>query len=362
MIQKISIVTGVAGLIGSRLADKLMHEGHVVIGLDSLISGDPLQINALELTSKSLVISTSGKQSRNFFHFIEGRVQDSWAKIDILLLDLKKVYSAQGIQLLPSYVFHMASIASPSRFITQYRDIMEAASLGVSHATDFCRRENARLILASTSEVYGLSDALPLNESNPGVVHCVGQRSSYNEAKRFAEAWVTNTNRFEKSAHGIIRIFNTYGPGQNIFDTRVIPSLIRSALVNQDIQIFGDGTRTRSFCFVDDLVNGIFTYANSNISEPMNLGNDTEISMIELAHLIIDLTNSKSKIVFKPSIKDEVAKRIPDLNFARSQLGYVPKTDLIEGLRKTIEDFRGRIPDLAIKPNPAFREESIQSL
>ena len=350
MVQKISFVTGVAGLIGHSLAIKLMQEDHIVIGLDSLVSGDIQNIKHLE--------SLQNQIAEKKFYFIQGRVQDPWGRVDSILKSIRDHSAKKNIQLKPTYIFHFASIAEPSKFSSHYRDIMEAASIGTMRATDFCAKEDFRLVLASTSEVYGLSQSLPMKESDPGVVNCNGERSSYNEAKRFAESWVVNTNQSTGTNHGIVRIFNTYGPGLGLDDARVVPSLIRSALAQKNIRIFGDGTRTRSFCYVDDLVKGIWLYANSNLSIPVNIGNDQEISILELAQTIIKLTESNSRIEFEPPLKDETEKRIPDLTLARTKLGYAPQVGLIEGLQKTIDNVKERTAKL----NPIDRAGLAQSL
>lgn len=314
-MSEVVVITGAAGFLGYHLSAQYLKNNFTVIGVDNLLTGTSKNIHDL--------------QANPNFQFIRLAVEDDWYVVEQYL----KVRNLSQIK----YIFHFASIAEPTKFQSHFPEIMKANSLGTINALEFASRFKARVIFASSSEIYGNIPVTEVSEKEFGHVNSVGNRSCYNESKRFAESYISHTNRVYGTEHGIVRIFNTYGPRMNPQDTRVVIAMINWALRNQDIEIYGGDQRTRSFCYVDDLIKGIVAYADSNIKEPMNLGNDEEILIIELAKKIIKLCRSKSKVVFKDARLDEVQKRKPCLKFAKKSIQFKTSDSLDEGLAKTIE-------------------------
>ena len=314
-MSEVIVITGAAGFLGFHLAQHYLQKNYVVIGVDNLITGTSKNVHDLQLYPT--------------FQFIRHSVEDDWYVVEQFL----KVQNLLKVK----YVFHFASIAEPNKFQTHFPEIMKANSIGTMNALEFSKKYGARLIYASSSEIYGNIPTAAVSEKEFGHVNSVGVRSCYNESKRFSESLISHTNRVYRTQHGVVRIFNTYGPRMNPADTRVVIAMINWALWNKDILIYGNDNRTRSFCYVDDLVNGIVSYAASNIVEPMNLGNDTETSIVDLAKKIILLCRSQSQIGFQPARIDEVAQRKPSLEFAKQSLGFKAGVSLDHGLVKTIE-------------------------
>ena len=306
------VITGGAGFIGSHLADRFLSEGHEVIVLDNLVTGNTDNIAHL-----------AGKPGFKFIHhdvtnyiYIEGRVDA---------------------------VLHFASPASPVDYLKYPIKTMKVGSLGTHKALGLAKAKGARFLLASTSEVYGDPLIHPQPETYWGNVNPIGPRSVYDEAKRFAEALTMAYHRKHGLETRIVRIFNTYGPRMRLNDGRVIPNFVPQALQGQPLTVYGDGSQTRSFCYVSDLVEGIYRLFNSDEVEPVNLGNPNEISILEFARLVNEMTGNDAGIVFKPLPKDDPKRRRPDISKAKRILGWEPVVPLEEGLRLTIEYFRGRI-------------------
>ncbi len=309
MNKKKVVVTGGAGFIGSHLCDRLIAEGFSVICLDNFITGDIKNIKHL-LKDKN-------------FRLIEHNVT-------------KYISIKEKVD----YVMHFASPASPEDYLKFPIQTLKVGSLGTHNALGLAKEKKARFLLASTSEVYGDPLIHPQPETYWGNVNPVGVRGCYDEAKRFAEAITMAYHRVHKIDTRIIRIFNTYGPRMRMNDGRVVPNFIYQALNGKPITVYGKGTQTRSFCYVDDLVEGIFRLMHSRINEPVNLGNPNEFTVLELARLVIKLTGIKPKIIFKPLPQDDPKKRKPDITKAKKLLKWLPKVELREGLEKTIEWFR----------------------
>jgi len=307
------VVTGGAGFIGSHLCDRLIKEGFRVICLDNFITGTLDNI-------KHLI-------GDNNFRFIEQNVA--------------KYIDIAGTV---GYVLHFASLASPQDYLKFPIPTLKVGSLGTHNALGLAREKKARFMLASTSEVYGDPLVHPQPETYWGNVNPVGVRGCYDESKRFAEALTMAYHRAHKIDTKIVRIFNTYGPRMRMDDGRVIPNFIYQALNNKPIGVYGKGTQTRSFCYIDDLVEGIFRLMHSNVNEPLNLGNSNEFTILQLARLVVKLTGTKSKIVFRPLPQDDPRQRQPDIKKAKKILKWLPSIELEEGLRKTIEWFRKRFP------------------
>ena len=308
----ISVVTGGAGFLGSHLCDRLLAEGHSVCCIDNLITGDISNIAHL-----------FGNKSFRFVHhditdyiFIDGDVQN---------------------------VLHFASPASPIDYMQLPIQTLKVGSLGTHKALGLAKAKKARFLLASTSEVYGDPLTHPQEESYWGNVNPIGVRGVYDEAKRFAEAMTMAYRRYHGVDTKIARIFNTYGPRMRINDGRAIPAFMTEAICNKDITVFGDGKQTRSVCYVEDLIDGIFKLLVSGINEPVNIGNPDEITVLQLAREIVQLTGSRSKIVFRELPEDDPKVRQPDISKARKFLGWEPKIDRNEGLKRTLLYFRKKI-------------------
>lgn len=305
MRKKIAAITGGAGFIGSHVCDRLINEGYKVICLDNCITGKLINLRHLF-------------KDKNF----------SFIKLNVTkYIDLKGKID---------YVLHMASPASPVDYLQFPIQTLKVGSLGTHNALGLAKNKKARFLLASTSEVYGDPLMHPQPESYWGNVNPVGVRGCYDEAKRFAEAITMAYYRVHGVDVKIVRIFNTYGPRMRLDDGRVIPNFLFQALKNKPLTVYGIGKQSRSFCYVDDLVEGIIRVMHSKINEPINLGNPREFTILELAKLVINLTNSKSRIIFKALPEDDPKQRKPNIAKAKKILHWQPKIELKEGLRKTI--------------------------
>ncbi|MHC4250166.1 MAG: UDP-glucuronic acid decarboxylase family protein [Planctomycetota bacterium] len=308
-------VTGAAGFIGSHLVDRLLADGHEVVGVDNLVTGSRENLAHLDDDSR--------------FELVEA---DVCAPLEHPSLegDLGGVY-------------HLASPASPVHYLRLPLETLRTGSEGTRSALELARAKGARFLLASTSEVYGDPDVHPQREDYHGNVNPVGPRSVYDEAKRYAEALASAYAREGLCEVRIARIFNTYGPRMALDDGRALPEFIGAALRGEDIPVFGDGSQTRSFCYVSDLVDGLVRLCGSDLDGPVNLGNPVEITILELAREIIDLAGSSSGIAFRPLPEDDPRRRRPDIARAREGLGWEPRVERRDGLGRTIEDFRRRL-------------------
>jgi len=303
------LLTGGAGFIGSNLSDLLIKEGHSVICMDNLITGKKENIQHLFNNPK--------------FEFIEHDVTK--------YIDVKEKID---------YVLHFASPASPVDYLKYPIKTLKVGSLGTHNALGVAKEHRAKFFLASTSEVYGDPLVNPQPETYWGNVSCVGPRGVYDEAKRFAEAITLAYHRSHGIDTKIIRIFNTYGPKMRDHDGRAIPNFIDQALKNEPLTVYGNGKQTRSFCYVTDLIAGIYKLMQSDLNEPVNIGNPNEMKLIDLAKKIIELTNSKSIIEYKPLPTDDPKVRRPDITKAKKELNWEAKVKLEEGLKNTIDWFK----------------------
>ncbi|HET9314774.1 MAG TPA: UDP-glucuronic acid decarboxylase family protein [Vicinamibacteria bacterium] len=306
-----ALVTGAAGFIGSHLSELLLDRGFSVIGMDNLLTGDLTNIEHLAGRDFTFV----KHDVTNFIH-VPGS------------LDL---------------VFHFASPASPIDYLRVPIQTLKVGSLGTHHALGVAKEKNARFLLASTSEVYGDPLVHPQREDYWGNVNPVGPRGVYDEAKRFSEAMTMAYHRVHGVQTRIVRIFNTFGPRMRVEDGRAIPAFLSQALRNEDVTVFGDGSQTRSLCYVSDLVDGIFRLMASEVTDPVNIGNPHEMTIRELAEQIIALTGSRSRVVEKPLPVDDPKVRQPDITRARTLLGWEPKVPLAEGLMRTLEYFKRKL-------------------
>ncbi|NPA41525.1 MAG: SDR family oxidoreductase [Aquificae bacterium] len=308
------LITGAGGFLGSHLCEKFLKEGHEVIGLDNFLTGTPENIAHL-----------FGNPNFTFFKYDVTNFIFLKGKLDLIL--------------------HFACPASPVDYLRHPIHTMKVDSLGTLHTLGLAKLKKARYVLASTSEVYGNPQVHPQPETYWGHVNPIGPRSVYDEAKRFSEALSMAYHREHGIDVRIARIFNTYGPRMRMNDGRVIPNFIYQALNNQPITVHGDGSQTRSFCYVDDLIEGIYKLATQEglEGEVFNLGNPEEYTILELAQLIIELSGSSSKIVFKERPEDDPDRRRPDITKAKEILGWEPKVSVREGLKRTIEWFREKI-------------------
>jgi len=317
--KPVSVVTGGAGFLGSHLIDRLLSEGHRVIAIDNLITGNPANIGHL-----------AGNPD---FRFIKHNVSN------FIFLPEEKL----------DYVFHFASPASPIDYLELPIPTLKVGALGTHNTLGLAKDKNATFILASTSECYGDPLVHPQKEDYWGNVNPIGPRGVYDEAKRFAEAMTMAYHRYHKVDTRIVRIFNTYGPRMRLRDGRVVPAFIGQALAGKPLTVFGDGSQTRSFCYVSDLIDGIFRLAMSDFHEPVNIGNPREMTIKQFGEEILRITGAKSKIEYKPLPEDDPKVRQPDISRARKVLGWEPKVEFDEGIKKTIEYFRnapkGGAPD-----------------
>lgn len=303
------LVSGAAGFIGSHLCDRLLADGHSVLGLDNLITGS--RRNLAHLTSRSR------------FRFIEQDVTQP--------LELAGRFD---------HVWHLASLASPKEYLAHPIETLESGSTGTRNMLEIARRDGARFLVTSTSECYGDPLEHPQVETYWGHVNPVGPRSCYDESKRYAEAMTMAYHRYHGVRTNIARIFNTYGPRMALKDGRVVPAFLDQALQGQPLTIFGDGTQTRSFCYVSDMVEGLVRLASSEERYPVNLGNPVELTILEFAERIRRLMTVELPIVFEPLPQDDPQKRRPDITKAQRILGWEPKVALDEGLRETVDYFR----------------------
>jgi len=310
--KKRILITGGAGFLGSHLCERFLEEGYEVICMDNLITGDIHNVEHL---------------FRNkHFHFEQRDVTEHLhvvGKLDAIL--------------------HFASPASPIDYLELPIQTLKVGSLGTHKVLGLARAQGARFLLASTSECYGDPLVHPQAEDYWGNVNPVGPRGVYDEAKRFAEAMTMAYHRTHGVQTRIIRIFNTYGPRMRLKDGRVLPSFMAQALRGEPLTVFGDGSQTRSFCFVDDLVEGIWRLLNSDEVLPTNIGNPSEMTILQFAQAVIEMTGSKSTIDYRPLPEDDPKVRQPDIRKARKILGWAPQVDLSEGLRRTLTDFRDRV-------------------
>lgn len=313
MGKRIVLITGGAGFVGSHLCDKLINEDFKVICMDNFITSSIDNIGHL-LKNKN-------------FRFIRH--------------DVTKYINIGGKI---DYVLHFASLASPKDYLKFPIQTLKAGSLGTHNVLGLSKAKKAKFMLASTSEVYGDPLVHPQAESYWGHVNCVGIRGCYDESKRFAEAITMAYQRVHGLDTRIIRIFNTYGPRMRLNDGRVIPNFIYQAINNKPITVYGRGKQTRSFCYVSDLIEGIYRLMLFGINSPVNLGNPSEFTIGELAGLILKLTKSKSKIVFRPLPEDDPKQRKPDISKAKKALQWQPRIELTQGLRTTIEWFKINTP------------------
>ena len=310
--QPISVVTGAAGFLGSHLTDLLVKGGHKVIGIDNFVTG-----------SIDNIAHLGGNPN---FKFIQQDVTE------FLFLDSPV-----------DYVWHFASPASPVDYLELPIQTLKVGSLGTHKALGLAMHKGARFLLASTSEIYGDPLIHPQTEEYWGNVNTIGPRGCYDESKRFAEAITMAYHREHKVNTRIVRIFNTYGPRMRINDGRVVPAFISQALKNKPVTVFGEGKQTRSFCFVSDLIEGIYRLMMSSYDLPVNIGNPKELTMVQFAEQIIRATKSKSKMVFKPLPQDDPKQRRPDITKARTILKWEPQVDLEQGLTDTIAYFRTKV-------------------
>ena len=308
------LITGAAGFLGSHLCDRFLKEGYFVIGMDNLITGDLKNIEHL-----------FKEKNFEFYHH-----------------DVSKFVFVPG-QL--DYILHFASPASPIDYLKIPIQTLKVGSLGTHNLLGLARVKNARILVASTSEVYGDPLVHPQHEDYWGHVNPIGPRGVYDEAKRFQEAITMAYHTFHGVETRIVRIFNTYGPRMRLNDGRVLPAFIGQALRGEDLTIFGDGSQTRSFCYVDDLVEGIYRLLLSDYHLPVNIGNPDEITIRDFAEEIIRLTGTNQKVVYHPLPQDDPKQRQPDITRAREVLGWEPRIDRSEGLRRTYEYFRGLRPE-----------------
>ncbi len=308
--QPISVVTGAAGFLGSHLTDRLLAQDHRVIAIDNLITGNAANIGHL-----------AGNEN---YHFIKHNVSN------FIFLPEEKI----------DYVFHFASPASPIDYLELPIPTLKVGALGTHNALGLAKAKGASFILASTSETYGDPLVHPQKEDYWGNVNPIGPRGVYDEAKRFAEAMTMAYYRYHKIDTKILRIFNTYGPRMRLRYGRVVPAFISQALAGRPLTVFGNGSQTRSFCYVSDLIDGIFKLAMSDFHEPVNLGNPREMTIKQFADEIIRITGTKSTIEYKPLPEDDPKVRQPDISRAKKVLGWEPRVSFEEGITRTIKYFR----------------------
>jgi dTDP-glucose 4,6-dehydratase len=308
-----TVVTGAAGFIGSHLTEALLDRGHSVIGVDNLLTGDLANIAHL--------------RSRDF---------------ELIRHDVTRHIDIGGPV---DFVLHWASPASPIDYLELPIQTLKVGSLGTHNALGLAMAKKARFVLASTSEVYGDPLEHPQKETYWGNVNPIGPRGVYDEAKRFAEAITLAYHRYHGVNTKIVRIFNTYGPRMRLRDGRAVPAFMSQALTGEAVTVFGDGTQTRSFTYVSDLVDGILRLMESDTNDPVNIGNPHEVTIEQIARTIIKLVGSRSTIVYRPLPVDDPKQRRPDITRARTVLGWEPKVDLEEGLLKTVDYFKKKLAD-----------------
>src|SRR5580765_1453268 len=305
------VITGAAGFIGSHLAEALLDLDYTVVGIDNLLTGDTANIAHLVNRDFTFI-----KHDVTNYMYIEGPVD---------------------------FVLHWASPASPIDYLELPIPTLKVGALGTHKALGLAKAKGATFVIASTSEVYGDPPEHPQKESYWGNVNPIGPRGVYDEAKRFAEAMTTAYHRYHGLDAKTVRIFNTYGPRMRLRDGRAVPAFMSQALTGEDVTIFGSGQQTRSFCYVSDLVDGVIRLMESNVNEPVNIGNPHEMTIEGIAREIIRLTGSSSRLVYKPLPEDDPKVRQPDITRARTRLGWAPKVGLEEGLTRTLEYFRTKV-------------------
>jgi dTDP-glucose 4,6-dehydratase len=314
MANKRVLITGAAGFLGSHLCDRFLAEGYDVVGMDNLITGDLKNIEHLFKLKEF-----------EFYHN-----------------DVSKFIHVPGDI---DYILHFASPASPIDYLKIPIQTLKVGSLGIHNCLGLARVKNARVLIASTSEVYGDPMVHPQTEEYWGNVNPVGPRGVYDEAKRFQEAMTMAYHTFHGLETRIVRIFNTYGPRMRLNDGRVLPAFIGQALRGEDLTMFGDGSQTRSFCYVSDLIDGIYRLLLSDYAQPVNIGNPDEISIREFGEEIIKLTGTNQKLISKPLPKDDPKQRKPDISKAKAILGWEPKVSREEGLKITFDYFKSLSPE-----------------
>jgi dTDP-glucose 4,6-dehydratase len=316
MAKERVLITGGAGFLGSHLCDRFLKEGYHVIAMDNLITGDMDNIAHL-----------MPREDFEFYHH-----------------DVSKFVHVPGEL---KYILHFASPASPIDYLKMPIQTLKVGSLGTHNLLGLAKAKGARMLIASTSEVYGDPLVHPQQEDYWGNVNPVGPRGVYDEAKRFQEAMTMAYHTFHGLETRIVRIFNTYGPRMRLDDGRVLPAFVSQALRGEDLTVFGDGSQTRSFCYVDDLVEGIYRLLMSDHAQPVNIGNPAEITIGEFAEEIIRLTGTDQKVIYKPLPQDDPKQRRPDISKAKELLGWEPKYSRAEGLKPTLEYFKEKI----LQPN-----------
>ncbi|MDR3679476.1 MAG: SDR family oxidoreductase [Flavipsychrobacter sp.] len=312
MTNKRILITGAAGFLGSHLCDRFLAEGYTVVGMDNLITGNIKNIEHLFPVKEF-----------EFYHH-----------------DISKFVHVPGKL---DYILHFASPASPIDYLKMPIQTLKVSSLGSHNLLGLAKSKGARILVASTSEVYGDPLVHPQTEEYWGNVNPIGPRGVYDEAKRFMEAITMAYHTHHKLETRIIRIFNTYGPRMRLDDGRALPTFMSQALRGEDVTVYGDGSQTRSFCYCDDLVEGIYRLLLSDYAMPVNIGNPSEITLLEFAEEVVKLCGSKSKIVYEPLPQDDPKQRKPDITKAQTILGWNPKVDRHEGLKKTLEYFKQHI-------------------
>ena len=312
------LITGAAGFLGSHLCDRFIREGFEVIGMDNLITGDLRNLEHLQALPEFTFVH----------HDVSTHIHLN-GPLDFLL--------------------HFASPASPIDYLKIPIQTLKVGSLGTHNCLGLAKEKGARMLIASTSEVYGDPQVHPQTEEYWGHVNPVGPRGVYDEAKRFQEAMTMAYHRYHGLETRIVRIFNTYGPRMRLNDGRVLPAFIGQALRGEDLTIFGDGSQTRSFCYVDDLVEGIYRLLHSDYAEPVNIGNPDEITIRQFAEEIIQLTGTTQKIIYQPLPKDDPTQRQPDISKAKAILGWEPKVDRAEGLARTYAAFKALPEEILYK-------------
>ncbi len=308
MLKKV-LITGAAGFLGSHLCDRFLLEGYHVIGMDNFITGDKKNISHL-----------NGNPNFSFINH-----------------DVTEFVNIEGEL---DYILHFASPASPIDYLKIPIQTLKVGSLGTHNLLGLAKAKNARILIASTSEVYGDPLVHPQTEEYYGNVNTIGPRGVYDEAKRFQESITMAYHRFHGVETRIVRIFNTYGPRMRLNDGRVIPAFMGQALRGEDLTVFGDGLQTRSFCYVDDEIEGIYRLLLSDYAYPVNIGNPHEITILDFAKEIIKLTNTDQKIVFRELPKDDPLQRQPDISLAKKILDWEPKIGRAEGMEKTFDYFK----------------------
>jgi len=314
MSQRV-VVTGGAGFLGSHLCDALLGEGHSVVAVDNLLTG----------------------RARNLDHLRNEK------RFEFLQADICEPFDPGKVD----YVFHFASPASPVDYSIHGIPTLRVGSVGTFNALEVARKYGAKFFLASTSECYGDPLEHPQKETYWGNVNPIGPRSVYDEAKRFSEAATVAYRRYHKVDTRIVRIFNTYGPRMQINDGRVVPNFMKQSLQGQDLTVYGDGSQTRSFCYVADEVDGILRLARSAEPGPVNVGNPAEFTILECANVVLQVTGSKSKISYEPLPADDPKQRRPDITKAKTLLGWEPKIELTTGLKMSLDYFKQVVRELA---------------